>query len=116
MGTATGVPISPVFQLARAGTAGGSSPPMKVHLAAALMLACSAPAAGEDPPFVALFNGKVLAGWAQVNCAPGTFTVKDGVIHSTGVPTGVLRTERQYENFVLEVEWRHLKVGGNAGI
>jgi hypothetical protein len=51
-----------------------------------------------------------------VNCAPDTFTVADGVIRSSGVPTGIIRTERQYENFVLELEWRHLKAGGNAGL
>ncbi len=50
------------------------------------------------------------------NCAPETFSVKDGVIVSTGVPTGIMRTQQQYENFVLELEWRHLKEKGNAGL
>ena len=27
---------------------------------------------------------------------------------------GLLRTERHYENFELELEWRHLTPGGNA--
>ena len=27
-----------------------------------------------------------------------------------------LRTEKQYENFILELEWRHLKPRGNAGV
>jgi len=67
-----------------------------------------------DP--VALFNGRDLSGWVQVNCASNTFTVRDGMIISTGVPTGVLRTDRQYENFELELEWRHMKKGGNAGL
>ena len=66
--------------------------------------------------FVDLFNGRDLAGWVNVNCAPETWSVKDGVIHCTGVPTGALRTPKQYENFELELEWRHLKPGGNAGI
>ncbi len=66
--------------------------------------------------FVPMFNGKDLSGWVPVNVAPGTFTMKDGVIHSTGVPTGVMRTERQYENFVVEMEWMHLKPKGNAGL
>ena len=38
------------------------------------------------------------------------------MIISTGVPTGVMRTERQYENFELELEYRHMKTGGNAGL
>jgi len=69
-----------------------------------------------EADFVPLFNGRDLSGWAAVNCAPETFTVRDGMIVSTGVPTGVLRTERQYENFILELEWMHLHEGGNAGL
>jgi hypothetical protein len=38
------------------------------------------------------------------------------MIHCTGHPTGALRTPRQYENFVLELEWRHLQSGGNSGV
>lgn len=63
-----------------------------------------------------LFNGKDLTGWAPLNVAPDTFSVREGVIVSTGIPTGMLRTDRQYENFELELEWRHLKPGGNAGV
>ena len=63
-----------------------------------------------------LFNGKDLTGWVRVNCAPETFTVRDGMIVSTGKPTGVLRTEKMYENFVLDIEWRHMNPKGNAGI
>jgi hypothetical protein len=72
-----------------------------------------APAQGE---FVPLFNGRDLTGWVNVNCAPGTFTVRDGLIVSTGIPTGILRTDRHYENFILELEWKHLRPGGNAGL
>ena len=35
---------------------------------------------------------------------------------TTGVPTGVLRTERMFENFVIELEWRHMTKGGNSGL
>lgn len=74
-----------------------------------------------EPGFLPLMNGKDLAGWTQVNCAPATFTAKadetgQSIIHCTGVPTGVLRTDQMYENFVLELEWRHLSAGGNAGV
>ena len=71
--------------------------------------------AAEDD-FVPLFNGKNLDGWVNVNCAPETWTVRDGMIICTGIPTGVLRTEKQYENYVLELEWRHMKKRGNAGL
>ncbi|MDX2147475.1 MAG: family 16 glycoside hydrolase [Planctomycetota bacterium] len=76
-----------------------------------------------EPGFIDLFNGENLEGWVNVNCAPatiennlGTWTVRDGVIHCTGFPTGLLRTAKRYENFILEVEWRHLQPKGNAGI
>ena len=63
-----------------------------------------------------LFNGKDLTGWFNINCAPSTWRVEDGMIRCTGLPTGQMRTARMYENFVLDVEWRHLKPKGNAGI
>lgn len=71
------------------------------------------PAPGAAVP---LFNGKDLSGWVNINCAPDTFSVKDGVIHSTGKPICEIRTERMYENFVLDVEWMHLTPKGNAGV
>src|SRR4029453_10786956 len=55
-------------------------------------------------------------GWVNVNCAPRTFTVREQLIVSTGLPTGYMRTEKQYENFVIELEWRHMKPAGNAGL
>src|SRR5437016_4238575 len=63
-----------------------------------------------------LFNGRDLSGWTNVNCAPETWTVREGMIHCTGHPIGALRTLRQYENFILELEWRHLSGGGNSGV
>jgi hypothetical protein len=94
-----------------------------VRRAAALLLClAAAPALTADEPsegFVPLFNGKDLAGWVNVNCAPGTFRVQDGEIVTTGKPTGYLRTARQYENFVTEFDWMHVprKPGavGNSG-
>jgi hypothetical protein len=73
-------------------------------------------AAETEEVFVPLFNGKDLAGWHPVNVHPITFTVRDGMIISTGVPTGVMRTDKQYENFILELEYRHMKPQGNAGL
>ncbi|HAB18356.1 MAG TPA: hypothetical protein DCE44_18185, partial [Verrucomicrobiales bacterium] len=66
--------------------------------------------------FVSLFNGVNLDGWVNVNCAPETWTATNGVIFCTGAPIGELRTTRMYQNFILELEWRHLKAGGNAGV
>ncbi|NQU23264.1 MAG: DUF1080 domain-containing protein [Candidatus Nealsonbacteria bacterium] len=63
-----------------------------------------------------LFNGRDLSGWVSVNTAPSTWTVADGMIVCSGKPIGEIRTERMYQNFILEIEWRHMKPGGNAGI
>jgi hypothetical protein len=76
----------------------------------------AAPAAAREDGFVPLFNGKDLSGWVNVNCAPNTFAARDGLIVCTGFPTGVIRTAKQYENFILELEWMHVKPKGNAGL
>ena len=70
----------------------------------------------DSDGFVPLFNGTDLSGWVNVNCASNTFSFSNGVLHSTGIPTGELRTGRMYQNFILEAEWRHLRPKGNAGI
>src|SRR5690349_18133697 len=72
--------------------------------------------AADNDKFVSLFNGQDLTGWMNVNCAPETWSVRNGNIYCTGHPTGALRTPRQYENFILELEWRHLSKGGNSGV
>jgi hypothetical protein len=84
-------------------------------LALASALFASA-ANADDAGWVSLYNGKDLSNWVNVNCAPETWTAQGEVIHCTGHPTGALRTPRQYENFVLEIDWRHLKPAGNSGI
>ena len=86
------------------------------RLSLVLALACSTVFAADEQGFVPLFNGRDLSGWVNANCAPETWSVRDGLIHCTGRPTGALRTTRQYENFILEVEWRHLSSGGNSGV
>jgi hypothetical protein len=70
----------------------------------------------EVPQFVDLFNGKDLTGWVNVNTDPDTWTVQDGILVCTGQPIGVMRSEKQYENFVLHIEWMHMEPGGNSGV
>lgn len=87
---------------------------------AILLLVASALAAkgmrASEAGFVPLFNDRDLSGWINVNGAPETWNNRGGLITCTGRPISMLRTERQYENFVLEVEWRHLTAGGNSGM
>lgn len=81
-------------------------------------LAARAEASTTEKPlqFRDLFNGKDLTGWIDVNTSKETWTVHDGMIVSTGKPIGVMRSDRQYENFILEIEWRHMTAGGNSGV
>lgn len=84
-----------------------------------LVLAClpaSALCAADEADFVPLFNGKDLTGWVPCNIGPETFTVRDGLLVTSGTPVGTLRTAKMYENFIIEFEWRHLKSGGNSGL
>jgi 3-keto-disaccharide hydrolase len=70
-------------------------------------LACAVQVRAGDNDFKPLFNGKNLDGWVNVNCHPDSWTVKDGMLYTTGQPIGFLRTDRMYENFILEFEWNH---------
>lgn len=70
----------------------------------------------EVPQFRPVFNGRDLSGWVNVNTDPDTWKVQDGVIVCSGKPIGVMRSEKQYENFILHIEWMHREPGGNSGV
>lgn len=59
---------------------------------------------------VELFNGKDFTGWTfymRTNADPmKTWSIRDGVIHCTGSPTGYMRTEKKYQDFKVTAEWR----------
>src|SRR5262249_61343877 len=65
---------------------------------------------------ISLFNGKDLTGWVNVNGAPKTWQVRDGMLVCTGLPTGFLRTDTMHENYVLDLEWRHPYKGSDSGL
>ncbi|WP_339706688.1 DUF1080 domain-containing protein [uncultured Kriegella sp.] len=55
--------------------------------------------------------------WINVNTVKKGWTVNnEGVLVNLGHPIGVVRSEKQYENFILHVEWRHMEPGGNSGV
>lgn len=84
---------------------------------ALLFFTVSARTGNGEEGFVPLFNGKDLSGWVNVSCAPSTWSFnEEGLLVCTGIPTGEIRTERMYQNFILELEWRHLVPKGNAGV
>ena len=85
-------------------------------LAIALLLVCLPARSGDAPVFQDLFNGKDLTGWVDVNTSKETWSVKDGLLVCKGLPIGVMRSAKQYENFILHIEWMHLEAGGNSGV
>ncbi|MEQ8852320.1 MULTISPECIES: DUF1080 domain-containing protein [Gimesia] len=82
----------------------------------ALCLLTNVIQAADLPQYKPLFNGKDLTGWVNVNTDKDTWYVKDGMLVCTGHPIGVMRTDKQYENFLLHIEWRHMEAGGNSGV
>ncbi|SHI31601.1 protein of unknown function [Tangfeifania diversioriginum] len=53
--------------------------------------------------------------WFQVNTEPETWRVEDDILVCSGLPIGVIRSEKEYENFMMHIEWRHMEAGGNSG-
>ncbi len=89
-----------------------------VTLSLIITLTLSSNAQEEAPTlgFVDLFNGEDLTHWVDVNTSPETWFVREGLLICSGLPIGVMRSEKQYENFILVIEWRHMEAGGNSGV
>jgi hypothetical protein len=79
------------------------------------LLACGLIAA-EDKGSGPMFNGRDLDGWVPCSIAPETFSVRNGMVVTSGQPVGTLRTAKMYENFIIEFDWRHMQSGGNSGL
>lgn len=69
--------------------------------------------AADEPPFVSLFDGKTLGGWA--NQHTDRFTARDGVLLGDG-GTGWLRSEKTYRDFEFRAEYRVIRPGSDSGI
>ena len=69
---------------------------------------------GDDQQqgFVSLFNGKELSGWTG---ATDNYEVRDGSIVCKPGKGGVLHTEKEFDDFVVRVEFK-LPPGGNNGL
>lgn len=61
---------------------------------------------------------KTLTGddFEMVNGNADTWTWNGGEAKCTGKPVGVTRSKKQYTNFELVADWKHLESGGNSGI
>lgn len=67
---------------------------------------------GDGPGWTEL----TLQDFENVNCDPDTWSEADGMIQCKGTPVGVMRTKKQFKNFELVVQWKHLKPAGNSGV
>ncbi len=72
---------------------------------------------------IQLFNGKDLSGWhmdvPELDKNPDgakPFIVRTGVLVSLGNPGGHLITDKIYQNYKLEVQYRFMKDPGNCGV
>jgi hypothetical protein len=71
---------------------------------------------GPVSKFVDLFKDQSLSNWVNVNTAPDTWHFEKDVLVCSGHPIGVMRSTKEYENFVMHVEWMHMEAGGNSGV
>jgi hypothetical protein len=80
----------------------------------------------KDDGWIKLFNGKDLSGWTvyldpKKDADPNkVFKVHDGILVCEGMPFGYLITDKEYENYILKVQWRWGKKvhgkGRNSGV
>lgn len=76
-----------------------------------------ATALSAEPSWEPLFDGESLDGWTQLGGA-ARYAVEDGAIVGTSAldtPNSFLATDRRYEDFVLEFEFK-LDAGLNSGV
>lgn len=72
---------------------------------------------------IQLFDGKTLQGWymdvpdlEKDSSLRKPFVIRDGLLVSLGTPGGHLISEKSYENYVLEFEYRFADKPGNCGV
>jgi hypothetical protein len=98
-----------------------------VLIMATVFLAGTISAAGEgNKPIIPkektmLWNGKDFAGWKmflrESAADPAkTWSVTNGLIRCEGKPAGYMRTEKDYADYLIHVEWRWPEKAGNNGV
>lgn len=85
--------------------------------------ACVSSLERREQATIDLFNGEDLAAWNAYLVEPGVakedvWSVRDGILICQGQPMGYLYTDRLFEDFRLEVQWRWPPSGvpGNSGV
>lgn len=93
----------------------------KVLIAALAVLFVFVSGCGKTSKQTKLFNEKDFIGWtmylADKDIDPNmVWMVKDGVMHCKGNPAGYIRTNDDFSDYKLHLEWRWVKEGGNSGV
>lgn len=92
---------------------------MKISLTILSLFVFLASAIGQE----SLFDGKSLKGWymdvpdlQKDSSLRKPFIVREGLLVSLGTPGGHLISEKSYENYILEFEYRFAGKPGNCGV
>jgi hypothetical protein len=94
---------------------------MKIPVLISLVLLALAGCTAREP--ISLFNGRDLEGWHMdvpaLDSIPNAripFVVRDGALVSLGTPEGHLITDKVYQDYRLEIEYRFAAKPGNCGV
>ncbi|MGF1557753.1 MAG: DUF1080 domain-containing protein [Flavobacteriaceae bacterium] len=90
-----------------------------VVMAAIVLVSCST----SPTKTTSLFNGKDLDGWhidvPEMDTIPGAinpFIVRDGMLVSLGEPQGHIISDRIFQDFRLDIDYRFAAEPGNCGV
>jgi hypothetical protein len=105
---------------------GGYAMSMIAMVVAMVLFIAPASEAGQGQPIVPkekiiLWNGKNFTGWKLFvpdsnHDVAKTWSIANGVIRCEGKPNGYMRTEKDYADYLLHVEWRWPEKAGNSGV
>ena len=93
-----------------------------VGLVAAVVLSAVLAAGGcKAKKKTSLWNGKDFTGWKLIVADENVdvnkvWSVRNGVIHCKGQPNGYMRTQADYSNYKLHLEWRWVAQPTNSGV
>jgi hypothetical protein len=76
---------------------------------------------GCKSKLIQLWNEKDFSGWKLIvadNEMDGNnvWSIRNEVIYCKGIPKGYMRTESEYSNYILHIDWRWVEKEGNSGV
>ena len=94
---------------------------MSKYIFLLLIFLCSCVHNKNEAGWVPLFPTDSLKGWnnnhkGRKTYNPNTWSIKNGVLKTTGKPIGVLYSDKKYRNFELKFDWKHHQYAKNSGL